>query len=122
MELIDTDADCIITRESGGFEVDEWDNPINVKEIFKGRCRYQEGMQAFLGTSIRNCVVYIYKNVKTMENDVFEITTDMIHKRGIARTVRHIEMPLTGIRHTRIELNQVQDIVGDSNEGESNGG
>lgn len=113
MELIDVDANCIVTRESGGLEVDEYDNPINTEDIFNGRCRYQEGVQAYLGTSIRNSVVFIYRHVKIYENDIFEIETEMIHKRGIAKTVRYIKFPLTGEQHTRIELIQVKDVVED---------
>ena len=111
MELIDVDADCIVTRESGGLEVDIFDNPVNIEEVFQGRCRYQEGVQAYLGTSIRNSVVFIYKHVKVFENDRFEIETEMIHKQGIAKTVRYIKFPLTGEQHTRIELIQVKDVV-----------
>lgn len=111
MELISVDADYIITRESGGLEVDQYDNPINIAEIDKGRCRYQEGVQAYLGTSIRNSVVYIYKHVKVYENDIFEIETDMIHKRGLAKTVKYIKLPITGEQHTRIELIQVKDVI-----------
>lgn len=111
MELIDVDADCIVTRESGKY--DAHDNPIVIDGIFKGRCRYQEGMQAQYGTSIRNSVVYIYKHVKVYENDIFEIETEMIHKKGIARTVRYIKFPITGEQHTRVELIQVKDVIED---------
>lgn len=111
MELINVDADCIVTRESGGLEVDQYDNPINNAEVFKGRCRYQEGVQAYLGTSIRNSVAFIYQHVKVFENDIFEITTEMIHKRGIAKTVRYIKFPITGEPVTRIELIQVKDVI-----------
>lgn len=113
MELIEVDADCIVTRESGGLEVDEFDNPINTEDIYKGRCRYQQGVQAQYGTAIRNSTVYIYRHVKIYENDIFEITTDMIHKRGIAQTIRYIKFPITGEQHTRIELIQVKDIMED---------
>lgn len=108
MELIDVDADCIVTRESG--EYDKQDNPIMLDDIFKGRCRYQEGVQAYLGTSIRNSVVFIYQHTKVYENDIFEIKTEMIHKRGIAKTVRYIKFPITGEPCTRIELIQVKDV------------
>lgn len=108
MELIDVDADCNVTRESG--EYDKQDNPIVIDGIYKGRCRYQEGVQAYLGTSIRNSVVFIYKHVKVYENDIFEIETEMVHKRGIAKTVRYIKFPITGEQHTRVELIQVKDV------------
>lgn len=108
MEIIDTDADCKVTRESG--EVDQYDTMLS-EEIFEGRCRYQEGVQAYLGTSIRNCVVFIYKHVKVYENDIFEIVTEMAHKRGIAKTVRYIRLPITGEQQTRVELIQVKDVI-----------
>lgn len=108
MELIEVDADCIVTRESG--EYDAQDNPIITDAIFKGRCRYQEGVQAYLGTSIRNSVAFIYSHVKVFENDIFEIKTDMIHKQGIAKTVRYIKFPITGEPVTRVELIQVKDV------------
>ena len=109
MELIDVDAECNVTRESGDYDLQ--DNPIVIDGIFKGKCRYQEGVQAYLGTSIRNSVVFIYSHVKVYENDIFEITTEMIHKQGIAKTVRYIKFPITGEPVTRVELIQVKDVV-----------
>lgn len=108
MELIDVDADCIVTRESG--DVDQYDNMLS-EDVYRGRCRYQQGVQAYLGTSIRNSTVYIYKHVKVYENDIFEIETEMIHKTGIAKTVRYIKFPLTGEQHTRVELIQEKDVM-----------
>lgn len=110
MELIGVDAECKVTRETG--EVDQYDNLI-AEEVYKGQCRYQEGVQAYLGTSIRNSVVFIYKHVKVFENDKFEITTEMVHKRGIAKTVRYVKFPLTGEQLTRVELIQVKDVTED---------
>lgn len=111
MELIEVDADCVVTRESG--EYDKQDNPIVTDAIYNGKCRYQEGVQAYLGTSIRNSVVFIYRHVKVYENDIFEITTEMAHKQGIAKTVRYIKFPITGEPMTRVELIQVKDVVED---------
>lgn len=108
MELIGVDAECKVTRESG--KADEHDNLIS-EDIYKGQCRYQQGVQAQYGTSIRNSTVYIYRHVKIYENDILEIETEMVRKRGIARTVRYIKLPLTGEQLTRVELIQEKDIV-----------
>lgn len=110
MELIGVDAECKVTRDSG--KVDEYDKPLASSEIYSGRCRYQEGVQAYLGTSIRNSVVFIYRYIHVMENDGIEIiTSDMIQKKGVAKTVRYIKMPITGDQYTRIELIQVKEVV-----------
>lgn len=108
MELIGVDAECKVTRESG--EVDEYDN-LAAEDIYQGQCSYQQGVQAQYGTSIRNSTVYIYKHVKIYENDIFEIRTEMVHKRGIAKTVRYVKFPLTGEQLTRVELIQVKDVT-----------
>lgn len=113
IKFIDT---CVIIRDNGSTDVDEYDNPLNIEEIYKGKCRYQQGMQAFMGISVRNSVLFIPNHVEILENDIVDVESDMIRKRGIASTIRYIDLPLTGEKHTRIELTQVKEV---SNEGES---
>ena len=110
MNLIKFVDSCLITRDNGSREVDEYDNPINIEKIYEGKCRYQQGMQAFMGISVRNSVLFIPNHIEILENDIVEVESDMIRKKGIASTIRYIDLPLTGEKHTRIELTQVKEV------------
>lgn len=118
MNLIKFEDDCVITRDGGSVEVDEFDNPINVKQIYEGKCRYQQGVQAFMGISVRNSVVFIPKQLKVEENDFVDVDVkdDAVKMRGVVTNPRYVELPLTGEKVTRIELSQVKEVLieGDS--------
>lgn len=110
MNLIKFVDTCVITRDNGSLDVDEYDNPINIEKIYEGKCRYQQGVQAYMGISVRNSVLFIPNHVEILENDIVEVVSDMICKRGIASTIRYVDLPLTGEKHTRIELTQVKEV------------
>lgn len=115
MNLIKFEDTCVITRDGGSVEVDEFDNPINVKEIYEGKCRYQQGVQAYMGISVRNSVVFIPKQLKVEENDIVSVMVkdDAVKVQGIVTNPRYVELPLTGEKVTRIELSQVKEVVED---------
>ena len=79
--------------------------------IYEGKGRYQQGGPVYSGILITNSVVFIPRDLFIKENDVVQVT---IHngriKRGIVGTIRYIKMPLSGNRHTRFILKQVQDV------------
>lgn len=118
MNLIKFEDRCVITRDGGSVEVDEFDNPMNVKEIYEGKCRYQQGVQAYMGISVRNSIVFIPKQLKVEENDIVnvEVKDNAVKVQGIVTNPRYVELPLTGEKVTRIELSQVKEVL---NEGES---
>lgn len=130
MNLIKFEDRCVITRDGGSVEVDEFDNPINVEQIYDGKCRYQQGVQAYMGISVRNSVVFIPKQLKVEENDIVnvEVKDDAVKVQGVVTNPRYVELPLTGEKVTRIELSQVKEVLneeegdGNLNEGESDGG
>lgn len=103
MELIKFDDKCTIRRDSG--EYDEWDNPVET-EVYSGKCRYQQGVQAYYGISQRNSVIFLQGTVLLSENDVVSVTlaSSGVEWSGKVVTVRHIEMPLTHAKVTRIEI------------------
>lgn len=114
MNLIKFEDKCVITRDGGSIEVDEFDNPINVKQIYEGKCRYQQGVQAYMGISVRNSVVFIPKQLKVEENDIVnvEVKDDAVKVQGVVTNPRYVELPLTGEKATRIELSQVKEVIG----------
>lgn len=116
MNLIKFVDSCVITRDGGSIKVDEYDNPINIEKIYEGKCRYQEKAKTSGGFSVRTCLVFIPGFIDIKENDIIEIENEMIHKRGIADTVRFIDFPLTGERNMRIELDQVKDVTEEDDE------
>lgn len=115
MNLIKFEDKCVITRDSGGVKVDEFDNPINVKEIYNDKCRYQQGVQAYMGISVRNSLVFIPNRVKVEENDivVVYVKEDAVKMQGVVTNPRYVELPLTGEKVTRIELSQVKEVLKD---------
>lgn len=117
MNLIKFVDDCVITRDGGSLEVDKYDNPINVETIYDGKCRYQQGVQAFMGISVRNSVVFIPFQIKVMDNDIVEVVVkdNATKVRGIVTNPRYVELPLTGEKVTRIELSQVKDVSNGNN-------
>lgn len=121
MNLIKFEDKCVITRDGGSIEVDEFDNPVNVKEIYNGKCRYQQGVQAYMGISVRNSIVFIPKQLKVEENDIVNVGVkdNAVKVRGVVINPRYIELPLTGEKATRIELSQVKEVL---NEGLEDGG
>lgn len=112
MNLIKFVDSCLITRDNGSREVDEYDNPINIEKIYEGKCRYQQGVQAYMGISTRNSVVFIPNQEKIMENDIIEVEVkdDATKVCGIVINPRYVELPLTSEKVTRIELTQVKAI------------
>ena len=103
MELIKFDDKCTVRRSSGKY--DEWDNPIE-EEVYSGKCRYQQGVQAYMGISQRNSVLFMEGIVLLSENDSVSVTlvSSGVERSGTVKTVRHIEMPLTHAKATRIEI------------------
>lgn len=103
MELIKFDDRCTVRRSSG--EYDEWDNPVET-EVYSDRCRYQQGVQAYMGISQRNSVIFMEGTVLLSENDTVSVTlaSSGVDRGGTVKTVRHIEMPLTHKKATRIEI------------------
>lgn len=112
MNLIKFVDTCVITRDNGSKDVDEYDNPLNIKQVYEGKCRYQQGVQAYMGISTRNSVVFIPNQVKVIENDIVEVEVkdDAAKVRGIVTNPRYVELPLTSEKVTRIELTQVKAI------------
>lgn len=103
MEKIKEDDFCLITRDSG--ERDEWDISLNPIEVYSGKCRYQQGVQAVIGTSQRMSLVFIYRIVAVKENDIIRITLeDGTIKEGIVKTVKKIKMPLSRLCFIRLEV------------------
>lgn len=103
MELIKSEDTCIISRESG---YDEYDQPIS-DFVYSGACRYQQGVQAYMGISQRNSVVFIKGDVRVLENDICTVKlSNGIERKGVVKTVRNVKLPLSGSRTTRIELAQ----------------
>ena len=109
MALIKFEDTCIITRDNGEF--DEFDRPI-IEQVYSGKCRYQQGVQAYMGISQRNSVVFLDGDVRVSENDVCTVTlTNGVERKGNIKTVRNVEMPLTHKRTTRIELTQDTEVM-----------
>ncbi len=109
MALIKFKDTCIITRDNGKF--DEYDQPIT-EQVYSGRCRYQQGVQAYMGISQRNSVVFLDGDVRVSENDVCAITqSNGVRRKGVVKTVRNVKLPLTGKRTTRIELTQDTEVM-----------
>lgn len=101
MELIKFDDTCKVLRDNG---YDEWDNPIQ-EEVYSGKCRYQQGVQAYMGISQRNSVLFLDGDVRLSENDTVSVVlSNGVERGGNVKTVRNIEMPLTHKRMTRIEI------------------
>lgn len=101
----------VITRD--GEELDEWDNPVTT-EVWRGKCRYQQGVQAYLGISVRNSVVFIDGDIAAREYD--RVTVTLTNGRvvsGVAQTVKNVKLPLTGARQTRIEVKQAMEESGE---------
>lgn len=103
MELIKFDDYCTVLRDSGTY--DEWDNPIQ-EEVFKSKCRYQQGVQAYMGISQRNSVLFLKGVAYLDENDsvTVELASSGRKRSGVVKTVRDIELPITHEKCTRIEI------------------
>lgn len=118
MELIKFDDNCTIRRSSG--EYDEWDNPVET-EVYSGKCRYQQGVQAYYGISQRNSVIFLQGTVLLSENDAISVilASSVVERSGKVKTVRHIEMPLTHAKATRIEIIHDTKVIKQSTEVEN---
>lgn len=108
MELIKFDDKCIINRVIG---TDENDYEIT-KEVYNGRCNYQQGVQAYYGWSQRNSLVVLPGDVRIRENDLAKVTESngVVHECKV-KTVRNVKMPITGARHTWLEMEYDKDIT-----------
>ena len=105
MELIKFDDTCKVFRDNG--EYDEWSIPLKREQIYSGKCRYQQGVQAYMGISQRNSVLFLDGDVRLSENDSIEVVlSNGVERGGVVKTVRNVEMPLTHKRLTRIEIIQ----------------
>ncbi len=107
MDLIKFDDHCVIsTSLINEYEAEELTN------VYEGKCRYQQGVQTYQGISQRNSVVFIPSDEKIKEGYVASVTESngLVHE-GRVKTVRHIQMPLTYERLTRVELEYVSDVT-----------
>lgn len=93
---------CTVHRDTS--KRDEWDN-IQTEEVYSGSCRYQQGVQAYMGISQRNSVLFLEGDVLMSENDMLTIVlSNGVERVGTVKTVRNIAMPITRRRLTRIEI------------------
>lgn len=112
MELIRFDDRCTISRnvtdDGGRIVLDDFDEPVEADKIYSGVCCYQAGGQTYQSVSVRNDVVYLPSNaVIVMEGDIVDVNTKRgRNRKGIVKTVRDIELPLTHALYTKIELKQ----------------
>lgn len=112
MELIHFDDRCEISRnvtdDGGSIQLDVYDEPVDAEKIYSGICCYQAGGQTYQSVSVRNDVVYLPSNaVIIKEGDIVNVNTKRGRERkGIVKTVRDIELPLTHALYTKIELKQ----------------
>lgn len=107
MDLITFDDKCVIsTTRINEYEEEE------LTSVYEGKCRYQQGVQTYQGISQRNSVVFIPSDEKIKEGYVASVTESngIVHE-GRVKTVRHIKMPLTYERQTRVELEYDQDVT-----------
>jgi len=112
MELIHFDDYCEISRnvtdDGGNIQLDDFDEPIAAQKLYSGKCSYQAGGQTYQSVSVRNDAVYLPSNaVIVLEGDVVDVQTKRgRNRKGVVKTVRDIEMPLTSELYTKIELAQ----------------
>lgn len=112
MELIQFDDYCEIGRnavdDGGRTELDDYDEPVEAERLYSGKCCYQAGGQTYRSVSVRNDAVYLPGNpVIVLEGDIVNVKTKRGRtRRGVVKTVRDIEMPLTHALYTKLELDQ----------------
>lgn len=108
MALIKFDDYVVVERITGYDDV--WNKEIKEK-IFEGYGRYQQGGQVYTGFLVRNSVLFLPVDVTFLkENEKIFITiTNGRRFEGVVGEVRHIDMPLSHNKLTRLELKQVKD-------------
>lgn len=108
MELIQFEDSCVISRADGYDE----DGAETFKEVYSGRCNYQQGVQTYQGLSQRNSVVILPGDVRIRENDIAIVTqSNGVRKECQVKTVRNAKLPITGERFTRLEMEYDKDIT-----------
>ena len=107
MELIKFEDSCVISRADGYDE----DGGETFKEVYKGKCNYQQGVQTYREWSQRNSVVVLPGDVRIRENDVAIVTqSNGVRKECQVKTVRNVKMPITGERFTRLEMEYDKEV------------
>lgn len=107
MELIKFDEKVRVLRKTN--EIDEYNEVVPDKEVYNGKCRYQQGVKSNAGFSVETCLLFIPATLPLKRNDSVKIELPDYDLKldGMIDQIRFIKFPLTGERVMRIELKQV---------------
>lgn len=98
---------CVITRAVSGGEVDEYDNPVSITEIYSDKCDWQQGGQTSQSIITHNDVVYLPGHVMVRENDRIYVRNRHGREReGIVKLANDLDLDLTDDCVTEIEIKQ----------------
>lgn len=109
MQLIRFEDTCVIKRNTG--EYDKYDNPIQ-EVVYEGECCYQEGGYSNAQRMFMRNPILFLSDVSTLvnANDVVAIKTKFGRElNAIVSIPREVELPITRLRVTRLELKQAKE-------------